>query len=87
MGDAMLISYDELPSSKTGWKDGLHWLQEIDEWSIEYEKKHMVPDINNKKMGETTTKILLFRLPSRLHGVGTKAFTCLLDQRLRASMM
>ena len=87
MGDAMLISYDKLSSSKSGWKDGLHWLQEVDEWSNKYEKEYMVSDINNKKLGESTTKILLFGLPSRLHSVGTTAFTCLLDQRLRASMM
>ena len=87
MGDAMLISYDELPSSKTGWTDGLHWLHEMDEWSVEYEKNHMVPAITNKQLGESTTRILLFGVPSRWHGVGKKAFTCLLDERLRASMM
>ena len=87
LGDALLVPYDDLPSCKNGWKDGLQWLTEIDGWSVEYEKEHMVPDINNKKLGETTAKILFFGLPKRLRGVGMKAFTCILDQRLRASMM
>lgn len=82
-----MISYENLPSSRTGWKDGLHWLEEMDAWSVQYESVHMVPDVNNKALGQSTTKILLFGLPSRLHGVATKAFTCLLDDRLRASMM
>ena len=87
LGNAMLVSYNFLPSRKTGWRDGLHWLQEMDEWSVNYEKEHMVPDMNNKNLGDKTTEILLFGLPTWLHGVGTKAFTCLLDTRLRASMM
>ncbi|MCJ1245350.1 hypothetical protein MMC30_002554 [Trapelia coarctata] len=87
LGDAMMISYGKLPSSRTKWKDGLHWLEEMDAWSQEYERSYMVPNINNKLLGQSTAKILLFGLPSWLHGVAIKAFTCLLDDRLRASMM
>ena len=87
LGDDLLVPYDELLSSRTGWRDGLHWLEEIDQWSVEYEKEYMVPDVNNKKLGETTVKILFFGLPKWLHAVGMKAFNCVLDQRLRASMM
>lgn len=48
IGDAMLIEYDSLPSHSTGWKDGLHWLEEIWAWSEAYEERCMVPNQYNK---------------------------------------
>lgn len=48
IGDAMLIEYDKLPSHSTGWKDGLHWLEEIWAWSEAYEDRCMVSNQYNK---------------------------------------
>jgi len=43
MGDAVNISSAGLPSQKAGWVDGSHWLNEVREWSFQYEIEHMVP--------------------------------------------
>lgn len=87
IGKAMKISFDTLPSAKSGWRDGLHWLEEVQAWSIAYEKQYMVPDVNNQKTADYTTNILLWAIPSWLRGVGIQAVCALMDDRLRKSMM
>ena len=48
IGDAMEISYAPLPSRE--WRDGLHWLEEIREWSMEYAKTNMKPAESNSTL-------------------------------------
>jgi hypothetical protein len=85
-GDALDISYDKLPSGKTGFRDGLHWLEELDAWSEEYEKKFMVPHVKNRELADQTTAVLLFMLPSMLHPFGLQAVSFMMDDRLRKAM-
>lgn len=87
LGDAMLISYDRLPSSKTGFRDGLHWLDELTAWSDAYEAENMVPDQANKDTAEPTTDITMYSLPRYLKSFGKKVVTVLLDERLRIAIM
>ncbi|GAB7350864.1 hypothetical protein MBLNU459_g1388t1 [Dothideomycetes sp. NU459] len=87
VGKAMNINYNCLPSAKTGWKDGVHWIEEVEAWSIAYEKRYMVPDINNKKTADHTTNILLWSVPDWLRSFGLQAVSTLMDQRLREAMM
>jgi hypothetical protein len=87
MGDAMQISYEHLPGSKTGFRDGLQWLEEIMAWSRAYEVEKMVPDQNNRDTATQTTAVLLWTLPDFLKPVGLKAVIFLMDDRLRRSMM
>ncbi|EGD98232.1 hypothetical protein TESG_05613 [Trichophyton tonsurans CBS 112818] len=67
IGDAMEIKYDKLPSASTGFRDGIHWLEEIDAWSREYERKCMVPDKNNHETANETVELLLYNAPKFLH--------------------
>ncbi|KAK0659986.1 Mycophenolic acid synthesis protein B [Lasiodiplodia hormozganensis] len=87
VGDAMEISYEELPGSTEGWKDGIQWIDEVAKWSEAYEKKYMVPHQDNKKTADETTAMLLYDAPSSLHPVGFKVVSALMDGRLRKAMM
>ena len=87
LGDAMGISFENLPSSNEGWIDGLQWLEEIVEWGQEYEKKHMLPHINNKTTADETINILLWKVPKSLKPAGQVVIHTLMDDRLRKAMM
>jgi hypothetical protein len=87
LGDAMEISYERLPSSKEGFKDGLQWFEEIEAWSREYERKNMVPDWHNKETAAQTVAVLLWDIPNLLKPVGGQMVSFLMDDRLREAMM
>ena len=87
VGDAMEISYAKLPSSAEGWQNGLHWLEEVREWSDGYEEVHMVPADNNRQLAESQLDYLLPGWPARYRGPCRKMIVVLLGDRLRRSMM
>ena len=87
MGDAMEISYDKLPSSSDGWRDGLDWLQELMVWCTAYEEAHMLPAKPNKRLSDAQLDILLPKWPAWLSRVAHKTAIILLGERLRQSMM
>lgn len=90
IGDAMSIKYTKLKSGGEkgeGWTDGLQWLDELKEWSAEYEKRFMVPDKNNHKTAEQTVAILLYSMPGFMKSQGRRIVSALMDDRLRTAMM
>ena len=87
MGDAMHISYDALPSAKTGWTDGLHWLEEIGIWSETYEATNMKPAESNKQLAQAHLDLLLFNLSPRLNFMAKTFIGVLLRPRLQEAMM
>lgn len=87
MGDAMMISFMELPSSKVGWTDGLHWLEEIKEWSLKYEEVNMVPALTNRQLANSHLDVLFMNMPSSISIIGKKTVGVLLGGRLRRAMM
>ncbi|KAJ6143810.1 hypothetical protein N7471_003263 [Penicillium samsonianum] len=87
VGDALDISYEKLPSGKTGFRDGIQWLEEIDAWGEEYEAKFMVPDVKNREMADQTTAVLVYMLPEMLHPVGLQVVSFMMDDRLRKAML
>ena len=87
IGDAMGINYSKLRNGEKGWIDGLQWLDEMTEWSAEYEKMFMIPDKNNHKTAEQTVAILLFSLPRFLKPLGKRVVSALMDDRLRMATM
>ncbi|KAK7606023.1 hypothetical protein JOL62DRAFT_560556 [Phyllosticta paracitricarpa] len=87
VGDAMEISYHELKSAETGWTDGLHWFEELEEWTKRYEETYMVPDVANKKTADETTAILLWDVPKAMRPFAFKVVSSLMDDRLRKAMM
>lgn len=87
VGDAMLIPYLELPSCMVGWQDGLHWLDEIREWSLRYEKTHMVPAKTNNQLATSHLNVLFGNLPKSIAEIGKKSVAVLLGGRLRRALM
>lgn len=91
VGDAMEISWEKLKSGTGGtqgtWKDGLHFWEELTEWSLQYEQEKMVPDPNVHKTAEETIAILLWGLPNPLKPVGRHLVSALMGDRLRTAMM
>ncbi|KAL8763411.1 MAG: hypothetical protein Q9184_000799 [Pyrenodesmia sp. 2 TL-2023] len=87
IGDAMGINYRNLTSSKEGWVDGLHWIEELAEWSEEYEKANMVPHTNNNKTANETVAILLWGVPKPLQPFGKRVVSAIMDDRLRTAMI
>ncbi|PWY89791.1 hypothetical protein BO70DRAFT_285156 [Aspergillus heteromorphus CBS 117.55] len=87
MGDSLNISYDALPSGKSGFRDGLQWLEEIMAWSDEYEARCMAPDIANHKIAEQTIAVLLYMVPQQLQYLGMRFVSFMMDDRLRKAML
>lgn len=87
MGDAMEISCAKLPSSMRGWRDGLHWLIELEEWSDEYEEANMVPADTNRQLADSQLDTLLPKCPATYLDSCRKMVIALLGDRLRRSMM
>ncbi|EAW22782.1 uncharacterized protein NFIA_014740 [Aspergillus fischeri NRRL 181] len=87
IGDGLDIGYENLPSSKTGFRDGLHWLEEIMAWSDEYEVRSMLPDMKNRETADQTTAVLLYMIPSPLQHIGLKFVSFMMDDRLRKAML
>lgn len=86
LGESMKISYDRLPSAKDGWKDGYHWLTDVERWSMAYEAQNMVPAETNAKLGRATFDVALFNVPVFLKPYGYSIASDLLEHRLRTSM-
>lgn len=87
MGDAMGISFEKLPSARSGWQDGPHWLQEVQAWSEAYEAIKMVPYDSNRKLAESQFEYLLPKKPNGIQDICTRFIIVLLGDRLRQSMM
>ncbi len=87
MGDAMLISFDDLPSSNTGWTDGLHWLEDIQRWSLQYEATNMLPAATNNQLAESHLDVLFLNVPGWLNQAGKKVVSVLVGERLQKAMM
>ena len=87
IGDSMLLDYGSMSGSEEGWIDGLDWLDDVRTWSQEYEKRHMVPNPDNKKVADETVVLLLWIVPRCLQRFGRGAVCALIDDRLRNAIM
>jgi hypothetical protein len=85
VGVAMKISFESFPSKE--WKDGVHWMEELEQWSLKYEERCMVPAATSHKVSECTVSVVLAKVPKPLRGVGQKVVSALLEERLRKAIM
>ncbi|EST07852.1 protein of unknown function DUF2236 [Kalmanozyma brasiliensis GHG001] len=61
-------------------------LDELMEWSVTYEKNYMRFQECNKEVADHTTNLLMYALPSCLHGFARNLVSSLMDDRLREAM-
>jgi hypothetical protein len=87
MGDAILISFNDLLSYRTGWTHVLHWLDEIQTWSLKYEASYLIPAATNKQLAEFYLAVLFLNVPTWLNGVWKKVACFFVGERLREVMM
>lgn len=87
IGEAMEIPYDVLPSYRSGWHNGLEWLDELSEWSTVYEGRHMIPATSNKRLADSTIDRLLWKLPVSMKAVGKNLVAALLEDKLPEAML
>lgn len=93
----MNLSYAGLPSappddgktprSAGTWKDGLHFLFELREWSDEYERTCMRAHEYNHRAAVETESILLYGIPKVFQTLGRQALSAVMDERLRSALM
>ncbi|KAJ5180941.1 hypothetical protein N7492_004151 [Penicillium capsulatum] len=87
LGDALDISYHALPSGQTGFRDGIHWLEEIRAWAYHYEVQHMKPHPRNQAVAAKTLDVLVYNLPGFMKPLGLSLVSFPMDDRLRHAMM
>lgn len=86
LGDAMEIPFTVLPSSKTGWRDGLHFAQELFDWILEYEKAVAKPTESTLTIGRHLMDLATFNLPAPLKPIVEGVITTKLDEHMQVSM-
>lgn len=86
VGDAMNISYEQLPSAACGWHDGLHWLQELRTWSTAYDERYTLPAENSRLMGSRRFDQLQQSAPPWLEPIVRNTLLSLLDERLKRAL-
>lgn len=86
LGEALGIEYGPLGGNGE-WKDGVAWLQALDEWSAAYQEKFMVPAESNKQVADATMYHITWKLSKRMKPVGHKIIAVLLEDKLREAMM
>ncbi|ETN36453.1 uncharacterized protein HMPREF1541_08731 [Cyphellophora europaea CBS 101466] len=102
MGEAMDISYaalddirpaplpgmDAAAAEQRNWRDdGLAFYSALDQWSKAYEARVMLPHEDNYKTAVRTLELLNSVYPRFMHGVISKAFVALMDERMRIACM
>ncbi|KAL4883215.1 streptococcal 67 kDa myosin-cross-reactive antigen like family-domain-containing protein [Aspergillus karnatakaensis] len=87
LGDALEISFADLPSGPHAFRDGLHFLEELRAWSLKYEEDYMKPSPENKEVADKTMDVLVYAMPRFLKPVGVNFAACVMDDRLREAMM
>ncbi len=60
--------------------------EELIEWSLAYERNYMKFEQCNHEVAQHTTALLMYALPSLLHGFATHLVVSLMDERLREAM-
>lgn len=86
MGEDMGIDYSPLPSATLGWKDGLHWLEELHIWSRGYRLQHMRADPNNTTVALSAMEVVLGTTPPPLRPLARWSVLAALDGPLRRAL-
>ncbi|KAB8273230.1 hypothetical protein BDV30DRAFT_249088 [Aspergillus minisclerotigenes] len=86
MGEAMEIPFNLLPSGKAGFTDGIHFAQELYDFTVEYEKTAVKPTQSTLSISRRLMDLETANYPSILKPVVERIIATRLDEHIRASM-
>ncbi|PKY02886.1 hypothetical protein P168DRAFT_283622 [Aspergillus campestris IBT 28561] len=90
LGDAMQIRFEGfLPSGGAegeGWRDGAHFVDEICEWTMGYEKRVAVPTESTRTVGGRLVGLATCNVPGFMRGVVERVVASKLDGHVRVAL-
>lgn len=82
----MEIPFDSLPSSKEGWENGLHFLTELCDWTLHYEKEVAKPVATNDQYVRVYVDSALASIPGFARTAIRQMLADSLDDVMRTSL-
>ncbi|KAH8682555.1 hypothetical protein BX600DRAFT_485795 [Xylariales sp. PMI_506] len=86
IGDAMGIKYEGY-LSKTHWKDGLDWADDVAQWAKAYEIVSFKPSVVSNKPARTLIPMITYWVPKPLKAFVNECVVVLLGDRVREAFM
>ncbi|TRX91246.1 hypothetical protein FHL15_007851 [Xylaria flabelliformis] len=87
LGEDLHIPFDALlPSGKEGFRDALHWLQELEQWARDYEAKNRKKSPESVFLGEKQLDARTKNVPRPLKRVARGFAAALIEPELRQAM-
>ncbi|RYP93702.1 hypothetical protein DL770_000233 [Monosporascus sp. CRB-9-2] len=86
LGEDMEIPFTPLKSSETGWRDGLHFVAELIEWTKEYEKQVAKPTVTGDQYVRVYVDSVTKGMPKAVTTFFRKVVGSDLDETMRASL-
>ncbi|OBT48208.1 hypothetical protein VE00_00979 [Pseudogymnoascus sp. WSF 3629] len=86
LGEDMEIPYTLLPSSQTGWDNGLHFAEELRDWTIRYEAEVAKPQPTNDQYVRVYVDSVTSSMPKIATTTLRKVISSDLDDTMRASL-
>lgn len=86
LGEDMGIPFDKLASSKEGWTNGLHFANELQEWTLRYEQEVAKPTATNDQYVRVYVDSALSSLPAFVRIAVRQMLGASLDNVMRTSL-
>ncbi|RAQ67922.1 hypothetical protein COH21_013020, partial [Aspergillus flavus] len=86
MGEAMEIPFNLVPSGKAGFTDGIHFAQELCDFTVEYEKTAVKPTQSTFLISRRLMDLETANYPSIFRPVVERIYATRLDEHIRVSM-
>lgn len=86
LGEDMRIPFEALPSGQTGWRDGVHFAQELADWTIRYEREVAVPTPTNDQYVRVYVDSAASALPKAMCVFLRQVIGYELDDTMRTSL-
>ena len=88
LGEDMLIPWAKfLPSHESGWRDGLHFANELRDWTVQYERQAAVPHEKNAIYTRTYVDGKLQKLPGFLAAILKRAVAYEVTEPMRSALL
>lgn len=85
-GEDLEIPFDVLPSAKEGWRDGVHFVKELSDWTVQYEREVCRPNEPSDKYVRAYVDSLTNKLGKGVTVFARKVLGSNLDDVMRESL-